>query len=325
MPANLPPQYFEVEEKYRQAKTIEEKLYYLKELLAICPKHKGTEKLQKELKTKISKLKKELGKKPKVSRAVWYHFEKQGAGQIAVFGSPNSGKSTLVKFLTNANTEIADYPFTTKIPIAGMMKYENIQIQLIDCPPLKEGLAPWYFHLLRTADALLYLFDLSQDSLLDEAETNFKILAEGRINIFKKEEANYKKTIFCGNKLDWENAQFRYQLFLEFLKNYSPLEELKIIAISVKEKRNLEELKKLLFESLAIIRVYTKPPGKPPELAEPIVLKQNATVLDAAEALHKDFARNLKYARLWDNKNFFGQRVEKSHILKDGDIIEFHI
>ncbi len=325
MPANLPPQYFEVEEKYRQAKTIEEKLYYLKEMLAVVPKHKGTEKLQKEIKTKISKLRKELSKKPKISRQVWYHFEKQGAGQIAVFGSPNSGKSSLVKLLTNANTEIADYPFTTKIPITGMMRYENIQIQLIDCPPLKEGLSPWYFHLLRSADALLYLFDLSQDSLLDETEENFKILEEGRINIFKKDEPNYKKTIFCGNKLDWENSELRFSLFLEFIKNYLPMDDLKIVSISVKEKRNIEDLKRVLFESLEIIRVYTKPPGKEPELEEPIILKKNSNVLDAAKALHKDFARNLKYARLWDNKNFFGQRVEKNHILKDGDIIEFHI
>ncbi|MEO0088289.1 MAG: GTPase [candidate division WOR-3 bacterium] len=325
MPANLPPQYFEVEEKYRQAKTIEEKLYYLKEMLAIVPKHKGTEKLQKEIKTKISKLRKELTKKPKVSRTVWYHFEKQGAGQIAVFGSPNSGKSSLVRLLTNANTEVADYPFTTTIPIAGMMRYENIQIQLIDCPPLKENLAPWYFHVLRTADALLYLFDLSQDSLLEEAEKNFKIIEEGRINIFRESEPNYKKTIFCGNKLDEENSEFRYNLFLEFLKNYAPLDQLRILAISVKEQKNIEDLKRLLFESLEIIRVYTKPPGKPPELEEPIILKKNSNVLDAAEALHKDFARNLKYARLWDNKNLFGQRVEKNHILKDGDIIEFHI
>ncbi|MEO0097400.1 MAG: GTPase [candidate division WOR-3 bacterium] len=325
MPANLPPQYFEVEEKYRQAKTIEEKLYYLKEMLATVPKHKGTEKLQKEIKTKISKLRKELAKKPKVSRAVWYHFEKQGAGQIAIFGSPNSGKSSLVKLLTNANTEIADYPFSTKIPITGMMKYENIQIQLIDCPPLKEGLPPWYFHLLRSADALLYLFDLSQDSLLDESEENFKILEEGKINIFKSDEPNYKKTIFCGNKLDCENGEIRYNLFLEFIKNYLSINNLKIISISVKEKKNIEDLKRLLFGSLEIIRVYTKPPGKPPELEEPIVLVKNSNVLDAAKALHKDFARNLKYARLWDNKNFFGQRVERNHILKDGDIIEFHI
>lgn len=325
MPANLPPQYFEVEEKYRQAKTIEEKLYYLKEMLAVVPKHKGTEKLQKELKTKISKLRKEIGEKPKVSRTVWYHFEKQGAGQIAVFGSPNSGKSTLVKFLTNANTEITDYPFATKIPVAGMMGYENIQIQLIDCPPLKEDLPPWYFHLLRSADVLLYLFDLSRDSLLEEVESNFKILEERKINIFKKDEPNYKKIIFCGNKLDYENAEFRYNLFLEFLKNYSSLEELINIAISAKEKKNIEDLKRLLFESLEIIRVYTKPPGKLPELEEPIVLKKNSTVLDAADALHKSFARNLKYVRLWDNKNFFGQRVERNHILKDGDIVEFHI
>ncbi|MCS7249964.1 MAG: 50S ribosome-binding GTPase [candidate division WOR-3 bacterium] len=325
MPANLPPQYFEVEEKYRQARTIEEKLYYLKEMLAVVPKHKGTEKLQKEIKTKISKLRKELGKKPKISRTVWYHFEKQGAGQIAVFGSPNSGKSSLVKLLTNANTEIAEYPFSTKTPIAGMMRYENIQIQLIDCPPLKPNLPPWYFHLLRSADVLLYLFDLSQDSLLEECEENFKILEEGKVNIFKKDEANYKKIIFCGNKLDCENSDFRYNLFLEFIRNYLPNEELKIIAISVKEKKNIEDLKRLLFESLEIIRVYTKPPGKPPELEEPIILKKNSNVLEAAKALHKDFYRNLKYARLWDNKNFFGQRVEKNHILKDGDIIEFHI
>jgi len=311
MPANLTPEYLEAEEKFRLAKTPEEKILALKEMLATVPKHKGTEKLQKEIKTKLSKLQKELQKKPQTKRTILYHFEKKGAGQVVVFGFPNAGKSALVKLLTRANTEVADYPFTTKVPLCGMLSYENIQIQMIDTPPLTEDAPPWYFHILRSADSLIYLLDLSSEEVLDDYERGLKILEGGKVE---------RNLLPVGNKIETEGALVRFEILKELVPN--------LISISVAEKVGIEELKREIFKSLDIIRVYTKPPGSKPDFTEPVILKSGSTVLDCAEHLHKDFARNLKYARLWSNNDreiFPGQRVGVDHILKDGDIIEFHI
>ncbi len=323
MPANLTPDYLAAEEKFRQAKTLDEKLSALKEMLATVPKHKGTEKLQKEIKTKLSKLRKEMAKKPQTKRTIWYHFEKKGAGQVAVFGFANAGKSALVKNLTNANTEVAPYPFTTTIPKEGMMPYEDIYIQLIDTPPLMEDPPPWFFHILRSADSLIYLLDLSSDDVMADYEKGINILEKGKISLSPKnnekikEGFTLKKRLFVGNKVDLEGSLERLGIMREI--------EPSLIGISVERRIGLEELKPLIFQTLAIIRVYTKKPGKPPDLTEPVILKQGSTVLDAAFYLHKDFARNLKYARLWSEDGYQGQRVEKGHILKDKDIVEFHI
>ncbi len=322
MPANLTPQYLAAEEKFRLAKTNEEKLLALKEMLATVPKHKGTEKLQKEIKRKLSKIQKELRKRPSVKRAVWYHFEKKGAGQVAVFGFPNVGKSALVKLLTRANTEVAPYPYTTVIPCEGMMAYEDIQIQMIDTPPLTDNPEPWFFHILRSADSLIYLLDLASDDILADYEKGLSILKKGRLEIVKKEAPleegwTYKKTLIVGNKIDVIGAEERLKILKEI--------DISIIPISTEQGLGLEELKDLIFQSLSVIRVYTKPPGKPPDLTEPIILKVGSKVSDAAYHLHKDFARNLKYARLWSGKEYNGQRVERCHILKDKDIVELHI
>ncbi len=322
MPANLTPQYLAAEEKFRQARSLEEKLEALKEMLATVPKHKGTEKLQKEIKTKISKLRKEMAKKPSVKRTIWYHFEKKGAGQVAVFGFPNCGKSALVKLLTKANTEVAPYPYTTIIPSEGMMPYEDIQVQLIDTPPLNDDPEPWFFHILRSADSLLYLLDLASDDLLEDYEKGLSILKKGRLAIIEKEmpwEEGFtqKKTIIVGNKIDCPGAEERLKIIKEITGE--------IISVSVEKGIGLDNLKRVIFKSLDIIRVYTKPPGKPPDFTEPVILKTGSSVLDCALHLHKDFAHRLKYARLWSDEKYQGQRVERLHILKDKDIIEFHI
>ncbi|MEO0101468.1 MAG: GTPase [candidate division WOR-3 bacterium] len=312
MPANLTPEYLAAEERFRQAKTLEEKIFALKEMLATVPKHKGTEKLQKEIKTKLSKYQKELQKRPATRRTIFYHFEKKGAGQVAVFGFANAGKSSLVRCLTRAPLEVAPYPYTTKIPKEGMMPYENIQIQIIDTPPLTESASGGYFHILRSADALIYLLDLASDDLLSDYEKGFEILEKGRI-------PRERVSLIVGNKIDTEEGKVGGELLREICPN--------LVTISVEKGLGIEELKREIFFSLEIIRVYTKPPQEKPDFSEPIILKKNASVLDAAQKLHKDFARNLKYARIWskDNRVFSGQRVETSFILKDGDIIEFHI
>jgi hypothetical protein len=163
MPANLPPQYFDKEKELKNAKTPQEKMAILEDLLAIVPKHKGTEKLQALLKTKLAKLRDQSQKKPSVARhANLYQIEKAGAGQLVLVGGPNSGKSSLVKVLTNASPEIGDYPFTTHSPSPAMMPYENIQIQLIDLPPITPDFMEfWQAELIKGADGILVVLDVS--------------------------------------------------------------------------------------------------------------------------------------------------------------------
>ncbi|HDD35555.1 MAG TPA: GTP-binding protein, partial [Candidatus Desulfofervidus auxilii] len=166
MPANLPPQYFAAERKYREARTPQEKISALEEMLMVMPKHKGTDKLRASLRRKLARLKDTLEIKKKNKKGVSYVIEKEGAGQVALVGFPNVGKSALVKKLTKATPEVADYPFTTRIPTPGMMPFEDIKIQLIDMPALTiEYIEPWVGNILRRADLLLIILDLSDDPL----------------------------------------------------------------------------------------------------------------------------------------------------------------
>ena len=165
MPANLPPQYFEVEKRYREARSVSEKLKYLEEMLAIMPKHKGTDKLKADLRRRIAQLK-DMGaaRKGPGRRAPVYLVDREGVGQVALLGPPNTGKSSLLAALTKAQPAIADYPYTTRIPLAGMMRYENVQVQLVDCPPLgEEYLEPWFPDLLRRAEAFAVVLAPPED------------------------------------------------------------------------------------------------------------------------------------------------------------------
>ncbi len=318
MPANLTPEFKQAEERFRQAKTPEEKLLCLEEMLATIPKHKGTEKMQADIKTRIARLRRELTEgKGGGKRSDWFHIEKQGAGQVAVFGPPNCGKSALVRELTGLNTEVAAYPFTTTRPMAGMMRFEEIQIQLIDTPPLEKDSPAWLFHILRTADALVWLIDLSDDTLLETTEQVEQLLIQNRI--IGSEAYRQPPLLRVGTKVDTPNALDRLTVLKELLG------EIPLLLVSVETKQGLDEFRRAAFTSLNIIRVYTKKPGKPPDMQDPVILKNPATVIDAAYYLHKDFARKLSYARLWNASGFSGQRVEREHILADKDIVEFHI
>ncbi len=329
MPANLPPQYFETEKKLKTAKTPQEKIDILEELLSIVPKHKGTEKLQALLKTKIAKLKSSVQSRPKIARhGPTHQVEKAGAGQIVLVGLPNAGKSSLIQPLTNAHPEIADYPFTTRIPSPAMMIYENIQIQLVDTPPITpEYMEVWYPELIKATDGILLVLDLGSSGQADVFRTIQKKLAEKRIEFVPEEKESsqaanifQKKTLIAANKVDLPQAAEN----LVALKKGLP-SELKMSPVSASGGDNLEELKKDIFMFLDILRVYSKVPGKKVEFKEPFVFRKGSNLMDMAKAVHKDFSQKLRYARIWGKNKYQGQKVNRDYILEDEDVIELHI
>jgi len=312
MPANLPPQYFEAEKTYRLAKTAVEKIAALEEMLAIMPKHKGTDHLRAELRRRIAKLTQAAEKRSATQRASMV-IDKEGAAQVAVIGPPNVGKSQIVSSITNASPIVAEYPFTTQTATPGMMEFENIQIQLIDTPPLAPQSIEWWLrHMLIRADALIIVVDLS-DAPSAQAEAIITQLENMRI------QPKEKKTLIIGNKIDLENASNNYLALKDKYK-----EQLPVVAISAKEGTGLEELKHEIYQVLDIIRVYTKAPSQKPDFSDPIILKKGSRLEDAAASVHKDFQAQLKYARLWGSGKHDGIMVKRDHILQDGDVVELH-
>jgi len=323
MPANLPPQYFEAERNFREAKTPAEKIAALEEMLAIMPKHKGTDHLRAELRSRIAKLTQQAGKKSGVQRMSMV-IEKEGAAQVAVVGLPNAGKSQLVASVTNAVPAVADYPFTTYAASPGMMPLENIQIQLIDTPPLVPQMIEWWLPpILRRADALLIVVDLSE-APLQQMESIVEQLRQMRISIGLGETdegiLSQQRVLVAGNKADVPGAGAG---FAAMQTTYG--EKLSLAYISARDGLGLEEMKRKVFQVLGIIRVYTKTPGQKPDMNDPIILASGSTVADAAEMVHKDFRARLKYARLWGSGKHDGIMVKRDHVLQDGDIIELHV
>lgn len=325
MPANLPPQYFEAEKRYRMAKTPEEKIEALEAMLAIMPKHKGTDRLHGDLRRKIAKLTEEAEKKAAISRASFY-IRKEGAGQVAIVGMPNVGKSQLLAALTDASPEIAAYPFTTRNPNVGMMKFENIQIQLVDMPAVtSKDSRVWLNNVARNADLIAIVADLSHNPV-QQVQTTLQELE--KINIVPSTDnppeatvgKRLKKMLIVGNKNDLDTSGTGWKQLVQYYNASFP-----IISISATKGNNLEAFQRAVFQALDIIRVYTKTPGAKPDLTDPIILKRGSTVKEAAESIHKDFKAKLKYAVVWGSGKFDGQRVGQEHILKDGDIVEFHI
>jgi len=324
MPANLPPQYFEAEKNFREAKNPAEKIVALEEMLAIMPKHKGTDHLRAELRSRIAKLTQQAGKKSGAQRASMI-IEKEGAAQVAIVGLPNAGKSQLVASLTKASPAVADYPFTTYTASPGMMEFENIKIQLLDTPPLASQSIEWWLPpMLRRADALLIMVDLSDTPLNQMAEVIAQ-LGKMRIKIVEgeaEEEAilSRQKALVAANKVDVDGAR----------ANYAALQakygaQLPLLAISARDGIGLEELRLKTYQVLEIIRVYTKAPGQKPDFTDPIILGIGSTLADAAEAVHKDFRAKLKYARVWGSGKHDGIMVKRDHVLQDGDVIELHL
>ena len=334
MPANLPPQYYELEREFKAEKDTAEKLRMAQELLAMMPKHKGTDKLQAEMKAKISKLKKELTGSTKKSGPTKSgqpdHIEREGAGQIIIIGAPNSGKSSLLDYFTNAKPLIGDYPYTTREPQPGMMDYESIQIQLIDTPPISPDLFETYIlGLIRNADIVGLVIGLEHPGYEGRVRYVVDKLLERRIVLTNNPPdpdspdiepgMAYKKTIVIAHKIFDDEGRRREHNAKEIFP------EMGIVETSILDDDMMENLRSEFYKALNIIRVYTKNPGHEPDYTDPIILKPDATVEDAAISLHKDFAYKLQYAKVWGEGKHDGQRVQKTFKLTDGDIIEFHI
>ena len=326
MPANLPPHYFEAEKRFRAAKTTEDKIMALEEMLAIMPKHKGTDHLKADLRRRIAKLSQEAEKRSGARRASML-IEKEGAAQVVVIGLANAGKSQLISSITSASPLVADYPFTTQSATPGMMDFENTKIQLIDTPPLTEQPAEWWLcNTIIRVDGIAIVVDLTNDPI-SQMEIVLARLTEMRVGIGKTkadEEDNLlrhqKKALIIANKVDLENTGENY---LALRNRYG--EQIPVTAVSAKQGNSLEKLRYEIFRMLDIIRVYTKAPGKKAELDDPIVLERGSTLEDAAAEVHKDFRARLKYARIWGSGKHDGVMAKRNHVLEDGDIIELHM
>jgi ribosome-interacting GTPase 1 len=327
MPANLPPQYFEAERRYREAKTPAGKVEALEEMLVIMPKHKGTDKLRAALRRKISKFKDQSQQKKGPSkREAGYSVDHQGAAQVVVIGPPNTGKSSLVAKLTNARPEVAETPHSTWKPTPGMVPYENIQFQLIDTPPItKDYMDPWLGDLIRRSEIVAILVDLHRDPLKQLEDTLFvlqalRIFPEGfPIPQGLEKPPFVKRTVVLANKADHETHAEDYEIFLA-LSNI----RLPCVDISVQTGRNLNRFLEIIYDLSHIIRVFTKAPGKKPDFDHPFILPRESTLAELAAKIHKDFVINLKFARIWGESAFDGQMVQRDHVLQDGDVVEIH-
>lgn len=328
MPTNLPPDFYEVEKRYRLAKSPAEKIACLEEMLSIIPKHKGTDHIRADYRRQISKLKSssktQKGGSIHVSA---FRIDREGPGQVVVLGTTNVGKSALVDRLTNATPEVANTPYTTWKPTPGMMLVDNVQIQLVDTPPLdREYLEPELIDLIRRADLILLMLDL-QTHPDQQLETTVEILRQNRIvpshlkgSTDEDQYVWHVPVIVLTNKCDDESMDDICEIFRELLEDEWP-----IISVSAETGRNLDQLKNAVFESLDIMRVYSKAPDEEPNFSKPVVMKNGATLEDFTKEIHKDFHEKLKFAKVWGSTAFDGQMVQRDYILQDGDVVELRI
>ena len=326
MSANLTPAYRAAEDRFRTAVTPEERLDALEEMLREVPKHKGTEKIQADIKSRISKLKRQPKQKTG-ARGPSHHIPHEGAGQVVLVGPPNAGKSSLVVRLTHARPEVADYPLTTREATPGMMPFEDVAIQLVDLPPLcEEHVEPWVYDSIRTAD-LVWLV-VTAESSLEGLELVERLLGEKAVALVQvgKDKADeprpgwlYKPAILVLTGLDRPDAK-EDLLLLDQLVDV-PWDESPVSSVS---GEGLDDLGRRTFEALGVMRVYSKQPGKEADLEQPFTLRKGSTVGDLARLIHQDLAAKFKFARVWGPSAFDGQKVQTSHVLEEGDVVEIH-
>lgn len=323
MPANLTPQYLEAERRFRQATTPDEQLEALEAMMATIPKHKGTEHMRADIRRRMAKVRTDAqrSKKAAAKGPTWHHVPREGAGQIVLVGAPNAGKSQLLAGLTNANPVVAPYPFSTRTPLPGMVPYRDINIQLVDLPPIApETAEPWLFALIRQADAALLVADLADDDLLASMDSVMALATDGRVEFARdRGREGAVATLLVAAKSDAPDAGVRLDLLREA---YGARFE--ILPVSAETGEGLERLRDELFRMLGVIRVYTKAPGRRADKSVPYVFRRGITVEEVAAVVHKDFAERLKYARVWGSRTYEGQMVQREHVLDDGDVLELH-
>jgi len=328
VPANLTPEYKRAEERLRAAKDPEEKLAALEEMLRVMPKHKGTDGLQADIKARIAKLRKQPASK--AGRSTFSHMiPREGAGQVALVGPPNTGKSALVTALTHATPAVADYPFTTREATPGMMPFEDIAVQLVDLPPLSDQhIDPWVFDLIRAADLLWVVLDGRYP--LEGMDDTLRLLGQRNIDVEPACGGGaaavtattgrlVKRALVVLTGADRAEVADAVDAVDDLFGHRWPL-----VPVSATARTGLDRLERRTFDALGIIRLYAKQPGKPPDRDKPFTLPRGATVADLAARIHKDLLVNMKFARVWGAHVFDGQTVQRDHVLYEGDVIEIH-
>ena len=326
MPANLTPEYLKAEKWYKSATSTDEKILALERMLAVMPKHKGTDHLRADLRKKLSKLRDASTQKKSGSTHVdVFHVPRSGSGQIVLIGTPNCGKSSIVAAMTNAKVNVADFPFATAAPAPGMVTFEDVKIELVDMPPITADYsAPGQVGTYRNCDIIAIVIDLSGD-VLDQIGVCMDFLESRSLLIDSKTAARDsqgnalgKKSFCICTKSDIAEAGA-----LESLRDLvdHPFE---LVEISAKTGEGLDELAATFFRLLEIIRIYAKPPGKPVDMTDPFTLPAGSTVMDLAHAVHRQLAEKLKSARIWGTGVHDGQNAQRNHVLNDKDVIELH-
>lgn len=352
MPANVSPEFKKAREAFQKAREPAERLACLKEMLRTIPKHKGTEHLQADLKTRIKELTAEIaGPRKGAARTGPAHsVPRDGAAQIALIGPPNSGKSSLHARLTGSHAEVTPYPNTTHAPLPGMYNYEDVQFQLIDLPPISaDFMESWMPNALQPAHAALFVIDLSTPGCVENVAAALQRLEEKRVTLTPvwpggieaalldaapASEATRRTddddelddvfrvtlpTLLVSNKCDLSHNPDEIDVLEELVGVRFPA-----IFVSVETGEGLDRLGPIVFNGLEVVRVYTKIPGHPPDMQRPYTLFRGDTVLDVATLIHRDIAATLKFARVWGSGRFDGQQVGKDHVLADHDIVELH-
>ncbi len=329
MAVNLTPQYHEAEQEFKRAQTAEERLAALQKMWKEVPKHKASEKLQSDIKQKISATKEEVEQEKKSGKksGVSYKVPRQGAGQYILLGAPNAGKSQLVCKLTRATPQVAPFPFTTREPIPGMMVFEDVSVQLIDTPPVTPDFMEGYLSsLVRAADGVVLLLDLADDDGPFAAEAVVDRLAQVKTILGgepKEDEGAgilHVKTLLVANKIDAPGADERLEIVREMFASRYPMH-----VIAAETGQGLEALRTALYQALDVIRLYTKKPGKPADMESPFTMARGGTLMDLAAVIHQELPEKLKSARVWGTGVFDGQTVPRDHVLHDKDIVELHV
>lgn len=332
MPANLTPEYKKAEAAYRRATDPQERLDLLGDMHSAIPKHKGTEHLRAQIKTKIKELRKELAAPSRAGSrtgpATYIHPD--GAAQVAIIGPPNTGKSTLHAALTGSHTQVGAYPFTTQYPEPGMLTVDDAHLQLVDLPPISpQHPIPWMGNTLQSADGAMLVVDLSQPGCVVALIELRQALIELRVTLNASWDPDRPSanddpftldipTLLVVSKIDLvDDVEGELDACRELADIHFPA-----LAVSATTGVGLDEIGPWLFRNLKIVRVYTKVPGKDADMNRPYAVRHGATVGDVARLVHRDLAASFHHARIWGSDAHDGQQVGKDHVVEDGDVLE---
>ena len=333
------------------------------------------------LKAKIARLKEKGEQKKKgAKKGEGFSVKKSGDATVVLIGFPSVGKSTLLNKLTNAESKVGAYDFTTLTVIPGLLEYEGAKIQVLDLPGVIKGAAEGkgrgreIFSVLRIADLIVIVLEVNHPGhlkviqkevydiglRLDKTKPDVKIkrTTKGGINLvvgtkLKKMQERTIKAILNEFRITNADVVVRDDIsedelidVIEDNKVYVPsivllnkvdlvkdkkLEQLKKalkpdLCMFAERGVGVEELKKMIFSELNLIRIYCKQPGKKADMKEPVILENGATLKNVCDKLHRDFSKRFRFARIWGSTKYPGLRIKRlDYKVKDKDVVELHL